>query len=203
VPDLLALERDLWERGFASVAGVDEAGRGALFGPVVAAAVVLDRHRDLSFYRDSKTLSEGTREEVYQRLVRDGHRFSTGLSSCGEIDATDILKASLQAMARALGSLGPPPPDFVLVDGPYFPGVSLTGRAVVHGDGCSASVAAASIVAKVTRDRLVRDMDRLYPGYGLGRHKGYATRDHLAALRRLGPTPLHRRTFRGVEQEMV
>ncbi|MEW6758716.1 MAG: ribonuclease HII [Acidobacteriota bacterium] len=201
MPDLLVLERDLWDRGFSVVAGVDEAGRGALFGPVVAAAVVLDRRRDLSLYRDSKTLSEPSRENLYDRLAEDGHRFATGLSTCEEIDATDILRASLLAMARALDGLGTPRPDFVLVDGPHYPGVSLTGRAVVHGDGCSASVAAASIVAKVTRDRLVREMDRQFPGYGLGRHKGYATQGHLEALRRLGPTPLHRRTFRGVEQE--
>ncbi|MEW5763815.1 MAG: ribonuclease HII [Acidobacteriota bacterium] len=201
MPDLLALERDLWARGYLAVAGVDEAGRGALFGPVVAAAVVLDRRKDLSLYRDSKTLSEGMRERLYGRLVADGHRFSTGFSTCEEIDATDILRASLQAMARALDGLGAPRPDFVLVDGPHYPEVSLTGRAVVQGDGCSASVAAASIVAKVTRDRLVRDLDRQFPGYGLGRHKGYATQGHLEALRRLGPTPMHRRTFRGVGQE--
>lgn len=199
--DLLALERELWESGLGSVAGVDEAGRGALFGPVVAAVVVLDPSRDLSPYRDSKTLPEGRREALYLRLAAEGHRFATGLAEASEIDESDVLKASLRAMSRALQALGPPPPDFVLVDGPYLPLVHCPGRAVVHGDARSATVAAASIVAKVTRDRLVREYDRLYPGYGLGRHKGYATREHLEALRRLGPTPLHRKTFRGVGGE--
>ncbi len=199
--DLLALERELWGAGLRSVAGVDEAGRGALFGPVVAAAVVLDPSRDLSPYRDSKTLPEKTREKIFDRLLAEGHRFATGMAEASEIDGGDILKASLRAMSRAFEALGPPPPDFVLVDGPHLPLIHCPGRAVVHGDARSATVAAASIVAKVTRDRLVREYDRLYPGYGLGRHKGYATREHLEALRRLGPTPLHRRTFRGVGGE--
>ncbi len=200
MPDLLTLERRLWDKGLRRIAGVDEAGRGALFGPVVAAAVVLDPSRDLAGYRDSKTLSEARREALFERLRADGHAWALGVVEASEIDGTDILRAALKAMALALEGL-PAPPEAVLVDGPYHPAITYPVEAVVHGDALSASIAAASIAAKVHRDRLVRALDGEYPGYGLARHKGYGTREHLEALRRLGPTPLHRRTFRGVETE--
>lgn len=184
--------------GLRAVAGVDEAGRGALFGPVVAAAVILDPTRDLSMYRDSKALSEAQRERAFARLVFDGHACAWAEVSAAEIDASNVLQATLKAMATAVGRLAPPP-DHVLVDGPIAPGLTSPVEAVVHGDAVSANIAAASIVAKVRRDQIVRDLDSEYPGYGLGKHKGYGTILHLEALRRLGPTPLHRRSFRGVE----
>lgn len=184
--------------GKGDVAGVDEAGRGALFGPVVAAAVILDPSRDLTPYRDSKALSASQRERAFARLARDGHPWSVAEVSAEEIDAGDILRAALKAMAIAVARL-PRPPAHVLVDGPCTPEVTYPVEAVVHGDAVSASIAAASIVAKVHRDRLVMALDSEYPGYGLAKHKGYGTAVHLAALRRLGPTPLHRRSFRGVE----
>lgn len=183
-----------------SVAGVDEAGRGALFGPVVAAAVVLNREADSSPYRDSKTLSESRRESLFERLQKDGHLLAVGSVSAREIDETDILKASLKAMALAVTALAPPP-DWALVDGPYCPLLPCGCEAVVGGDARSASIACASIVAKVTRDRLMRAYEEEFPGYGLSQHKGYGTSQHLLALRDLGPAPLHRRTFNGVPTE--
>ena len=196
--DLLIFERRLWANGLRAVAGVDEAGRGALFGPVVAAAVILDPTRDLSGYRDSKALSPDQRERALTRLGEDGHAWAWAQVSAAEIDATDILRATMRAMALAVSRLAPPP-DHVLVDGPHAPELTSTIEAVVHGDALSASIAAASIVAKVQRDRIVVELDSLYPGYGLAKHKGYGTVLHLEALRRLGPTPLHRMSFRGVE----
>ena len=177
---------------------MDEAGRGALFGPVVAAAVILERGRDVSLYRDSKTLSEAQRERLFETLQADGHAWAAAEVSAEEIDRTNILRASLRAMAIAVSRL-PVPPQFVLIDGPVPPELPFPLEAVVHGDALSASIAAASIVAKVRRDGLMRNLDKVYPGYGLAKHKGYGTESHLEALRRLGPTPLHRRSFKGVE----
>jgi ribonuclease HII len=179
------------------VAGVDEAGRGALFGPVVAAAVILRPGADPTPYRDSKTLSEPLRERLFEQLKSEGHPWAVGAVSAQEIDETDILKASLKAMALAVAALASAP-DWVLVDGPHRPLITYACEAVVGGDARSASIACASIVAKVTRDRLMRAYEEEFPGYGLSRHKGYGTAQHLLALRTHGPTPLHRRTFRGV-----
>ncbi len=197
MPDLLALERALWEQGLFAVAGVDEAGRGALFGPVVAAAVILDRSKDLSIYRDSKTVPEARREDLFDRLQVDGHAWAVGVVGAVEIDRTNILRATLAAMAEAVEGLTVPP-KWVLVDGLQWPELSCRGQTVVHGDARSASIAAASIVAKVYRDRMVRRLAENFPGYGLLRNKGYGTREHIEALRMLGPTPEHRRTFRRV-----
>lgn len=195
--DPLAFETRLWARGLTSVAGVDEAGRGALFGPVVAAAVVLNPRRDLSGYRDSKTLSEPCRERLFEKLCGDGHAWGVGVVSASEIDRTDILRSTLKAMALAVSAL-PAEPDWVLVDGPHRPLLPCGCDAVVAGDARSVSIACASIAAKVYRDRLMRAYEEEFPGYGLARHKGYGTRQHLLALRRLGPTPLHRCSFGGV-----
>lgn len=199
MPDLLALERALWRRGLFSVAGVDEAGRGALFGPVVAAAVILDRTKDLSIYRDSKTVPEARRERLFDRLRDEGHAWSVGVVGPQDIDRTNILRATLEAMATAVGGLAVSP-QWALVDGLQWPGLSCRGQTVVHGDARSASIAAASIVAKVYRDRLIRRLAESYPEYGLLRNKGYGTREHIEALRVYGPTPEHRRTFRRVVQ---
>ncbi len=197
MPDLLALERALRERGLSYVAGVDEAGRGALFGPVVAGAVILDPSRELGLYRDSKTIPEARRERVFDRLTEDGHAWAVGVVHAAEIDRTDILRATLKAMAMAVRGLTAEP-DWVLVDGLQWPELSCKGQTVVHGDARSASIAAASIVAKVYRDRMVRRLAESFPGYGLLRNKGYGTREHLEALRTLGPTREHRMTFRRV-----
>ena len=197
MPDRLCLERALWESGRARIAGVDEVGRGCLFGPVVAAAVILRREADLSCYRDSKTVAEPRREALFEKILADGHLWSVAEVSAQEIDGTNILAATLKAMKLAVGGLVEPP-DFVLVDGPHSPDLLYPHEAVVHGDARSASIAAASIVAKVHRDRLVRGLEARFPGYGLAKNKGYGTAEHLAALRVMGPTPLHRRSFRGV-----
>ncbi len=198
--DQLAFERALWAKGIKLVAGVDEAGRGALYGPVVAGAVILNGEKDVDTYRDSKTLSEVRREALFRKIEEDGHLFSVGVVSAEEIDRTNILKATLKAMALAVANLAVAP-EWLLVDGLDFPDISCPGEAVVKGDLRSRSIAAASIVAKVSRDRMVRDLDRRYPGYGLARNKGYGTAEHLGALRRLGSTPFHRRTFKGVPGE--
>lgn len=179
------------------VAGVDEAGRGALFGPVVAAAVILPGGcADLGRVRDSKTVPEREREDLFGRITGLATAWSVGVVGPEEIDATDILRATLEAMARAVGGLGVAPAR-VLVDGDRVPRVEYPVEAVVRGDREVLPIAAASIVAKVWRDRLVREMAGRFPGYGLERNKGYGTRQHLQALGRLGPTPGHRRSFRG------
>lgn len=184
--------------GGLRVAGVDEAGRGALFGPVVAAAVILDPTLGCwDGVRDSKTVPEAEREELFGRITDRAEGWAVGLVGSGEIDRTDILKATLEAMRRAVETL-PSAPAKVLVDGDRPPRVECPVETVVHGDRLSLPISAASIVAKVWRDRLVRDLAGRYPGYGLERNKGYGTREHIEALRRLGPTPEHRRSFRGV-----
>lgn len=243
-------------RGFRTVAGIDEAGRGPLAGPVVAAAVVLPRGFRAPGVRDSKALSPAARERAFARIVAEAVSFSVAHSTPEEIDAINILRASLLAMQRAVEKLHPLP-DFVYVDGnvpvppsdacpaagvpkrarprrraaagtgrlfaaPAGPGgcifavergCSRAGRPVpeaptvwcsigqeplVAGDSLCLSIMAASVLAKVTRDRLMEEYDRAWPGYGFAANKGYPTREHLAALRRLGPCPIHRRTFRGV-----
>jgi ribonuclease HII len=200
--DRLVLERALWSRGVDRVAGVDEAGRGALFGPVVAGAVILDARKNLEDYRDSKTLTAQRREALFRRILGDGHAWSLGVVSPQEIDSTDIRKATLRAMSLAVSAL-PVAPSRVLVDGNAVPALSCPAEAVIDGDELCATIAAASIVAKVVRDRLIRALEGFFPGYGLGEHKGYGTRAHLEALARLGPTPMHRRSFRGVPREMA
>jgi len=192
--------------GYRLVAGVDEAGRGPLAGPVVAAAVVLPPRFRHPAVRDSKALTAAGRERAYAIVMREAAACAVGSASPQEIDAADILRASLLAMRRAVEAL-PERPDFLYVDGPFpipFPGADGAiyppprQQPLVAGDSRCASVMAASIVAKVTRDRLMEEFDRLYPGYGFAAHKGYPTREHLAALAALGPCPIHRRTFRGV-----
>lgn len=182
------------------VAGVDEAGRGPWAGPVVAAAVVLDAARlpdDLAAaIDDSKALSRPRRERVFA-LLPSVASIGVGAATVAEIDQLNILQATLLAMQRAIADLGVVA-DLVLVDGKQVPQLAVPARAVVDGDAKSLSIAAASIVAKVTRDRLMVDLDRQYPGYGWERNAGYGTAEHRAALARLGPSPEHRRSFRPV-----
>lgn len=187
-------ERRLWAEGWARVAGVDEAGRGPLAGPVVAAAVILPPDVELEGLRDSKRLPEGARERLYARIVEVAVCWSVGAAEPEEIDALNILRATHQAMARALAGLSPAPHG-ALVDGLPVQGLACAHRAVVRGDSLCVSIAAAAVLAKVTRDRRMEELDRQHPGYGLARHKGYGTREHLEALRELGPSPCHRRSF--------
>jgi ribonuclease HII len=186
-----------WRRGLTRVVGVDEAGRGPLAGPVVAAAVVLSPDRRIAGLDDSKRLLPEERERLFT-LIRDrALAVGVGAADPETIDRVNILRATRLAMAQALGTLGLQP-DLVLTDFVELDGISWPQRNLVRGDQRSASVAAASIVAKVTRDRLMMSADREYPVYGFGQHKGYATEAHRQALLVHGPCALHRRTFAGV-----
>ncbi|MBO5668352.1 MAG: ribonuclease HII [Lentisphaeria bacterium] len=195
--ELLRSEQQLRTEGFYWIAGVDEAGRGPLAGPVTAAAVVLPPDVPaLPGVFDSKQLSEAEREELYQELFSlPGIQISVVSESAAEIDRLDILRATHQAMRRAVAGLEKA--DFVLVDGLPVQ-FTLPSRNLVKGDARSASIAAASIVAKVTRDRIMMEADKSYPQYGFARHKGYGTAEHLAALKKYGPSPIHRKSFRPV-----
>ena len=194
----IEFEREAWNQGYRFVAGLDEVGRGALAGPVVAAAVVFDPSRIPEGLADSKTLPRSRREALSESIFRSAIGVSIAMVDAAEIDATNILRATLAAMSRAVEAL-PVASDYLLVDGntriPAWPGQQ---RTLVGGDAASASIAAASIVAKVERDRLLASYDELWPGYGFAAHVGYGTAAHLAAIARIGPCPIHRRTFRGV-----
>lgn len=204
---MLRYEREAWAAGAARVAGVDEAGRGPLAGPVVAAVVVFradwletQADRQLAGLTDSKKLTPRRRDYFFGVLhSAPGIQIGVGQASVEEIDSLNILRATHRAMARAVAALDPLP-DRLLVDGLPVPGLPVPSQAIVGGDGLSLSIAAASVIAKVTRDRLMLDLDRQYPGYGLARHKGYGTREHFDALQRLGPSPCHRRSFAPVGQ---
>lgn len=180
-----------------TVAGVDEAGRGCLAGPVAAGAVILDPGRPVRGLRDSKKLSEKRREELFEEIREKSAAWSVAMTGPGEIDHTNILQAALRAMEKAVEGLSVAP-DFVLVDGNARISLAVEQKTVVGGDDRCASVAAASIVAKVTRDRLMRELETEYPGYGFSRHKGYPSKEHRESLRRLGPCPIHRKSFNGV-----
>ncbi len=200
--DRLAFERGLWQRGLVHVAGVDEAGRGPLAGPVVAAAVVLPYDwlqggvdQRLQHLNDSKQLSEAEREHYFGILTSQPEiRFGLARVEAGLVDQINILQATHQAMNEALDGLKPPP-THVLVDGMRVPSMRLPQTALVKGDARSYSIAAASVLAKVTRDRIMIAFDLVYPAYGFAVHKGYATPGHLAALAKHGPCPIHRRSF--------
>jgi len=189
------VEKALRRFGFARIAGVDEAGRGCLAGPVVAAAVVLDPARRIPGLGDSKQLTALQRARAYDLITRDAEAWAVGEASAAEIDAVNIREASFRAMQRAVYALLPLP-DFVLVDAFLIPALPIAQRGIVHGDALCASIAAASILAKVTRDRLMLECHAADPRYGYDRHKGYATAEHLAAVARYGCSALHRRTFR-------
>ena len=195
--ELLLSERQLRAEGFSWIAGVDEAGRGPLAGSVVAAAVVLpDDIAELPGVFDSKQLSETEREALFEELYAlPGIRISVASASAEEIDRLNILKATHLAMRRAVAGIREA--DFVLVDGLPVQ-FTLPSRNIIKGDAKCASIAAASIIAKVTRDREMIKADADYPGYGFAKHKGYGTAEHLEALKKLGPTPIHRKSFRPV-----
>ena len=196
-------ERALRARGFFLVAGVDEAGRGPLAGPVVAAAVILPEDFALEGLNDSKKISAAKREKFYAILTATAEiLWAVAEASVEEIDRLNILRATHLAMARAIGTL-PRQPDHALVDGLPVRGLPVEHTALVEGDSLSLSIAAASILAKVTRDRLMVELDVQYPQYGFARHKGYGVREHLEALRNHGPCPAHRRTFQPVAQTQL
>lgn len=202
-PPMLRHELAARAEGHASLAGVDEAGRGPLAGPVVAAAVSFDwdwlereGEKALAGLTDSKKLSPKRREFFYGVLTEGNPaiRWSVGEAGVEEIDRLNILRATYTAMGRALRGLNPLP-EFALVDGLPVEGLPVPHRAIVGGDGASWSIAAASVIAKVTRDRWMEEAEGKWPGYGFARHKGYGTKEHQEALERLGPCPLHRRSF--------
>ncbi|HMP72708.1 MAG TPA: ribonuclease HII [Kiritimatiellia bacterium] len=205
---MLDHERALWSRGLRWVAGLDEAGRGPLAGPVVAAALTAPPdHLEALFQAgfatltDSKKLSPARREFFYRAISADSAiTWAVGQASPAEIDALNILRATHLAMRRAVEAL-PQPPQWILVDGLPVNGLPIDSTAIVGGDGSSLLIAAASIIAKVTRDRIMLDLDLAYPHYGFARHKGYGTKEHLDALQRHGPAPCHRRSFAPVAQQ--
>lgn len=188
------IESRLHRLGAWPVAGVDEVGRGPLAGPVAAAAVILDPARLPKGVDDSKALSAQQREAAFERILATAQAVSVAFVSPAEIDATNIRRASLAAMARAVAGLSRPP-AFVLVDGRDLPPIACPARAIVKGDAAALSIAAASIVAKVARDAMMRRLAALYPEYGFETNAGYAAPRHLEALGRIGPTPAHRFSF--------
>ena len=195
VPATRTLENALRRAGFVYVAGVDEVGRGCLAGPVVAAAVVLHPDRHIPGVCDSKTVPAAERERLYDHILCNAIAWAVGEADPSEIDRINIHRASLRAMRRAVLRLAPLP-DIVLVDAFRIPDLPMAQRAVVHGDRRCSAIAAASIIAKVTRDRQMRDLHDRDPRYGFDRHKGYATANHLAAVARFGYSHVHRRSFR-------
>ncbi|MBR2388437.1 MAG: ribonuclease HII [Clostridia bacterium] len=189
-----SIESEIIANGYANVCGVDEAGRGPLCGPVVAAAVILPIGLHIEGLNDSKKLSEAKREKLYDVITKDALAYAICEASVEEINSTDILSASLLAMRRAIDDLQIKA-DYALIDGNVTRGFTLPCRAVVHGDAVSPSIAAASILAKVTRDRQCIELDKQYPMYGIAKHKGYGTKVHMEALREYGPSPIHRTKF--------
>jgi ribonuclease HII len=177
------------------LAGVDEAGRGAVAGPVVAAAVICEPHDELSRVRDSKLLSEPVREDLFEIIRRRSRSLGVGIVEADEIDRSNILAATLSAMGSAIDALDPKP-CYVIIDGIHMPDIGLPAEPVKGGDGKSFSIAAASIVAKVTRDRIMREMADRFPFYGFSKNKGYGTGKHIEAIRTRGYTTLHRRSFK-------
>ena len=202
IKELLQFEQRLWGRGVERVAGVDEVGRGCLAGPVVAAAVVLPPNVELPGLNDSKKLSARKRETLNCAILAQALSTSIAKVEVQEIDQLNILQASLKAMREAIDGLEIVP-NHILVDGHIRPGTSVEETALVDGDARSMSIAAASVLAKVYRDRLMVEFDETYPEYGFAGHKGYGSPDHLKALRLHGPSPLHRRTFAPVAQLLV
>lgn len=193
-PDLWQLERALFAQGYQTICGVDEAGAGPLAGRVYAAAVILPRGWDHPYLNDSKRVTPRRRELLYEAITQQALAWSVAWAEPEEIDAINILQARMLAMERAIQGLSMPP-DLALIDGNRSQGITTPNQTVVKGDGKSASIAAASILAKVCRDRYMVEMDGVYPQYGFAQHKGYPTKLHYERLRQYGPCPIHRKTF--------
>ena len=192
--DLWLLENEIYASGVSCLCGVDEAGRGPLAGPVCAAAVMLPRGLDIPGLNDSKKLTEKKREELYGIICAGAVCYGVAFAGVEEIEQTDILSAALLAMNRAIAQLDPQP-ALALVDGNTTRSIAVSARSVIGGDGKCASIAAASILAKVTRDRFMVEMAEKYPQYGFEKHKGYGTKAHYAALEAFGPCEIHRLSF--------
>jgi ribonuclease HII len=188
------MQGNVYLAGESFIAGVDEAGRGPLAGPVVAAAVILPSQYTLLGLTDSKKLTPKKRQILYSYITQDCIAYAIGRCEPREIDQINIHHATLLAMQRAIESLSHPP-SMVLIDGLFCPKTAIPSRAIVRGDETIAAISAASIIAKVSRDLEMEEYDQLYPGYGFASHKGYGTKQHLSALKKLGPAPIHRRSF--------
>lgn len=188
------LEHELYQAGYTQVCGVDEAGRGPLCGPVVAAACILPCGLAIPGLNDSKKLTEKKRELLFDQIKAEAISYSIACASVEEIDRLNILEATLLAMRRAIDGLDVKA-DFALIDGNVSRDFQIDAKAVISGDATSPSIAAASILAKVTRDRLCIELDQAYPQYGIAKHKGYGTKVHMQALREFGPSPIHRKQF--------
>ena len=190
-------EGSLWAEGYQWIAGVDEVGRGPLAGPVVTAAVILPQDLYLPGLNDSKKLSASLREKLYEEIMEKAVAVSIEMGSAQLIDDINIYQATLRTMEKSVNAL-PIQPDITLNDAVTIPGITMPQRPIIGGDGKSISIAAASVVAKVTRDRLMMEYDKQYPGYGFSTNMGYGTEEHLNQLRKQGPCPIHRRSFAGV-----
>lgn len=191
-------ERELRSQGYQYIAGLDEAGRGPLAGPVVVAAVILPPDYLLPGLDDSKKIAPKKRQELYAAICRDAVAVTSVIVPVEQIDALNIYQATVWGMKQAVANLSPAP-EALLIDAVPLPEVPLPQQALIKGDSLSASIAAASIVAKVERDAIMEDLDRQYPGYGFSGHKGYGTAEHLAALAQLGPAPVHRKSFEPIK----
>ncbi len=200
--NLLRFEIDLWEQGFSMIAGVDEAGMAPLAGPVIAGAVILPKHYKLKRLNDSKQiLDENVRAELAEQIKQDAVVWAVGRAEVEEIDTLNIYHAGLLAMRRAVEGLTSAP-DFILVDARRVPHCAIPQRGIIKGDTLSASIAAASIIAKTTRDAIMTEFDRIHPGYNFKTHKGYPTPEHCRCLQELGATSIHRRSFARVRQAL-
>jgi ribonuclease HII len=199
--DMLTLEQHARSRGYFLIAGADEAGRGPLAGPVVAAAVILPEGLRIPGVDDSKKLSPETRERLFDVICAQALSVGIGMGSPEMIDRINILQATRHAMLEAVAALSPQP-DFILIDGITPIDSTIPQKTIKKGDSLSLSIAAASIIAKVTRDRLMRELDAVHPGYGFAGHKGYGSAAHLEAIRQLGPSPVHRLSFGGVKEHV-
>jgi len=197
--DLWFFEKKATDNGFRAVAGIDEAGRGPLAGPVVSAAVILPQAFSVADVTDSKKLSAKKRARLYEKIYAQAVSVGIGIVDAAEIDRINILQASLLAMSIATHNLDPQP-DCLLIDGPFRISSRLSQKPIVRGDTLSVSIAAASIVAKVTRDRLMEGYHEYFPQFGFYQHKGYPTRAHKAAIREFGYCPIHRKTYKGVKE---
>ncbi len=192
--DLLEIENQLHAEGYQLVCGVDEAGRGPLAGPICAAAVILPQGLAIPGLNDSKKLSEKKRELLFPIIQAEALTFGVAFASVEEIETLNILRATFLAMNRAIAMLAPAP-ELALIDGNRNTDIMMPSRCIVGGDGKCAAIAAASVLAKVTRDHLMLELAKDYPQYGFERHKGYGTKEHYAALRQYGPSPVHRMSF--------
>lgn len=199
IADRLEYEKDAWKRGYRFIAGVDEAGRGPLAGPVVSAAVILPSAFSMENVIDSKKLTPKKRDLLYPAIYQDALSIGIGIIDPMEIDRINILQASLLSMSLAVSNLTPEP-DFVLIDGTFPISIDIPQKSIAHGDDLSVTIAAASIVAKVTRDRMMERYDTEYPQYGFSGHKGYPTRAHKSAIVKYGFCPIHRQSFKGVRE---